>query len=128
MDGGSFFYICLNDGPKTLAGPPVLWAGDHEKSTRCAGKSTKYPFLFLFLPSPFPAHRLVDFTNVPLSSSPPVLLLVLLIVLDTEMAEVAEPLVDGGKGEIDILVHVHFDMDFFSLSIVRLLGWYRTGT
>ena len=63
-----------------------------------------------------------------MSPSPPVLLLVLLIVLDTEMAEVAEPLVDGGKGEIDILVHVHFDMDFFSLSLVRLLGWYRTGT
>ena len=56
-----------------------------------------------------------------MSPSPPVLLLVFLIVLDTEMAEVAEPLVDGGKGELDVLIPVDFHMCIFPNGLVGLV-------
>ena len=61
---------------------------------------------------------LIDLDDVPLSSY---LADVLLVVLDTEMAEVAEPLVDGGKGELDVLIPVDFHVCIFPNGLLGLV-------
>ena len=61
---------------------------------------------------------LIDLDDVPLSSY---LTDVLLVFLATEMAEVAEPLVDGGKGELDVLRPVDFHMCIFPNGLVGLV-------
>ena len=43
------------------------------------------------------------------------------VELYTEMAEVAEPLVDGGKGELDVLIPVYFHMCIFPHGFVSLV-------
>ena len=46
---------------------------------------------------------------------------VLLVFLATEMAEVAEPLVDGGKGELDVLAPVDFHVYIFPNGLLGLV-------